>query len=50
MSEEEVDSEDVEDLSKRVGSPDDTAELMDRIEHILKSKKSNILTLAYTKE
>ena len=47
MSEEGLDSKGVEDLSKRVDSPDDVAELIERIEHIRKSKKNNILTLAY---
>ena len=49
MSEEEVDSKGkgIEDLSKRVDNPDDAAELMERTERIMKSKKNNILTLAY---
>ena len=34
-------------MAKRVDSPDDAAELIERIEHIMKSKKNNILTLAY---
>ena len=44
---EEVDSESIEDLSKRVDSPDDAAELIGRIERIMTSKKNNILILAY---
>ena len=47
MSEEEVDIKGVEDLTKRVDSPDDAAELIERIERIMKSKKNNILTIAY---
>ena len=44
---EEVDSKGVEDLSKKVNNPDDAVELIGRIERIMKSKKNNILTLAY---
>ena len=47
MSEKEVDIKGVEDLAKRVDSPDDAVELIKRIERIMKSKKNNILTLAY---
>ena len=43
---EEVDSMGAEDLSRNVDSPDDPAELIKRIEQIMKSKKNNILTLA----
>ena len=43
----EVDSKGAEDMSKNVGNPDDAAELIGRIERIMKSKKSNILMLAY---
>ena len=48
---EEVDSMGVEDLSRNVdvwmSSLDDAAELIERIEHIMKSNKNNILTLSY---
>ena len=44
---EEVDSDGIEDLSKNVDSPDDAAKLVGRIERIMKSKKNNILILAY---
>ena len=44
---EEVDSMGVEDFSRNVDSPDDAAELIERIERIMKSKKNNILILAY---
>ena len=44
---EEVDSMGVEDLSRNVDSLDDAAELIGRIEHIMKRKKNNILILAY---
>ena len=44
---EEVNSKGVEDLSRNVDSPDDAAELIERIERIMKSKKKNILTPAY---
>ena len=43
----EVDSKGVEDLSKRVDNPDDAVELIRRIERIMRSKKNNILMLAY---
>ena len=36
---EEVDSKGVEDLSRNVENPDDAAELIERIERIMKSKK-----------
>ena len=45
---EEVDSKGLEGLSKRVDDPDD-AELIGRIERIMKSKKNNILMLGITK-
>ena len=44
---EEVDSEGIEDFSRNVNSLDDAAKLVGRIEHIMKSKKNNILILAY---
>ena len=45
---EEVDSKGVEDLSKKVDKLDDAAELIKKIERIMKSKKkTNILMLAY---
>ena len=44
---EEVNSMGVEDLSRNVDSPDDAAELIGRVERIMKSKKNNILILAY---
>ena len=44
---EEVGSKGVEDLSKNVDNPDDAAELIGRIEHMMKSNKNNILMLAY---
>ena len=43
---EEVDSEGIEDLSRNVDRPDDTARLVGRIERVMKSKKNNILILA----
>ena len=42
---EEVDSEGIENCS--VESPDDAAELIGKIERVIKSKKNNILVLAY---
>ena len=42
----EVDSKGVEDASKIVDNPDDAAEIIERIERIMKSKKNNILMLA----
>ena len=47
---EEVDSRGVEDASKTVDDPDDAAELIERIERIMKSKKNNILMLAYQQD
>ena len=47
ITSEEVDSKGVEDLSKNVDNPDDAAELIGRIERIMKSKKNSILMLAY---
>ena len=44
---EEVDSKGIEDLSSSVESPDDAAELISKIERVMKSKKNNILVLAY---
>ena len=44
---EEVDSKGVEDLSKTFDNPDDAAELIKKIERIMKSKENNILMLAY---
>ena len=44
---EEVDSEGIEDLSRNVDSPNDAAELIGRIERIMKNKKNNILILPY---
>ena len=43
----EVDSKGIENLSRNVNSPDDAAKLVGRIERIMKSKKNNILILAY---
>ena len=40
-------SEGLEDLSKNVDSPDDAVNLVRKIENVLKSKKNNILILAY---
>ena len=44
---EEVDSKGIEDLSRNVDSPNYAAKLVGRIERTMKSKKSNILILAY---
>ena len=44
---EEIDNEGIEDLARSVDSPDDAAKLVGRIERIMKSKKNNILILAY---
>ena len=43
----EVDSEDKEDLSRSVDSPNDATKLVGRIERIMKSKKNSISILAY---
>ena len=43
---EEFDSKGIENLSRNVDTPNDAAELIGRIERIMKSKKNNILILA----
>ena len=50
MESEEVDSEGIEDVSRNVGSPDDAAKLVRRIERFMKIMKNNILILAYRKD
>ena len=47
ITSEEVDSKGIEDLSRNVDSPDDAVKLVGRIEQLMKSKKNNILILAY---
>ena len=44
---EEVECEGIEDLSRNVNSFDDAVKLVGRIERIIKSRKNNILILAY---
>ena len=44
---EDVDSMGAEDLSRNVDSRDDAAELIERMERIMKSEKNNILVLTY---
>ena len=44
---EEVESEGIEDMSRNVNNFDDAVKLVGRIERIIKSKKNNILILAY---
>ena len=44
---EEVDCKDIENLSSSLKSPIDAAELISRIERVIKSIKNSILTLAY---
>ena len=44
---EEVESEGIEDISRNVNNFDDAVKLVGRIERIIKSKKNNILILAY---
>ena len=44
---EQIESGDVEDLSKKVDNPDAVVELIKKIQKIIKNKKNNILTLAY---
>ena len=43
----EVDCKDIEHLSSSVKSPNDTAELISKIERVIKSRKNSILVLAY---
>ena len=47
MVDEVPDSEILEDLPKNVDTPDDAVRLVRKIENILKSKKNNVLILAY---
>ena len=44
---EEVDSKGVEELSRKFHNPDDATELIKKIDRIMKSKRNNILMLAY---
>ena len=44
---EQIESGDVEDLSKKVDNPDAVVELIKKIQKIIKNKKNNISTLAY---
>ena len=44
---EEIDSRGVEDLSKKVDNPNGAAELVKKIDKMIKNKKNNILMLAY---
>ena len=43
----EVDCKDIENLSSCVKSPNDSAELIIKIEPVIKSRKNSILILAY---
>ena len=45
--EKEVDGKSVEDQSKKIDSPYDAAELMKKIDKIMKTKTNNILILTY---
>ena len=44
---EQIKSKGVEELSKSVDNPDDAAELIKKIDNMIKHKKNKILTLAY---
>ena len=46
-SKEEIESKGVEDSVKSTDNPDDAVKLIKKTERIIKSKKNNILTLAY---
>ena len=43
----EVDCKDIENVSSSVKSPNDAAELISKIERVIKSRKNSILILAY---
>ena len=43
----EVDCKDIENLSSSVKSPNNAAELISKIERVIKSRKNSILVLAY---
>ena len=43
----EVDCKEIENLSSSVKSPNDAAELISKIERVIKSRKNSILVLAY---
>ena len=43
----EIDSKDIENLSSIVKSPNNAAELISKIERVIKSRKNSILVLAY---
>ena len=42
---EEVDSKDIENLSSSGKSPDDAAELISKIEHVIKSRKKQYFSI-----
>ena len=44
---EKIESKGVEEFSKKVDNPDDAAELIIKIDKIMKNKNNNILKLAY---
>ena len=44
---EQNESKGIEELVKKVGNPDDTAELIKKMDKTIKSKKNNILMIAY---
>ena len=44
---EQIESGDVEAVSKKVDNPNDAVELIKKMEKTIKNKKNNILTLAY---
>ena len=43
----QIESKGIEELAKNVDNPDDAAELIKKMDNIIKSKKNNILMIAY---
>ena len=44
---EQIESKGIKELAKNVDNPDDAAELIKKVDNIIKSKKNNILLIAY---
>ena len=47
MMSEQVLSKDIKELAKKVDNPDDVAELIKKMDKMIKSKKNSILMIAY---
>ena len=47
MMSEQILSKDIKELAKKVDNPDDVAELIKKMDKMIKSKKNSILMIAY---